>query len=161
MGFVAFALFLLWETILAMRLSREEQKCTSPLLFSSALGAVFSINRFSHSTRRTRFPRLKNFQTIIKDPAFAIESLPAEKEQNWRGNWLKHTKHTNILHFAIANVCALMQNWCTHEDALKLPQKVNILNPFITLAVILTASSHARFTSNQILARQGTSPLYQ
>ena len=161
MGFVDFALLLLWETILAMRFSREEQKCTSPPLFSSALGAVFSINRFSHSTRRTRFPRLKNFQTIIKDPAFAIESLPAEKEQNWRGNWLKHTEHTNILHFATASICALMQNWCTHEDASKLPQKVNILNSFITLAVILTASSHARVTSNQIWARQGTSPQYQ
>ena len=161
MGFVDFALLLLWETILAMRFSREEQKCTSPPLFSSALGAVFSINRFSHSTRRTRFPRLKNFQTIIKDPAFAIESLPAEKEQNWRGNWLKHTEHTNILHFATASICALLQNWCTYEDALKFPQKVNILNPIITLAVILLASSHARVTSNQIWARQGTSPQYQ
>ena len=50
---------------------------------SWALGAVFSINRFLHSRSRTRFPRLKNFQTIIKDPAFAIESLRAEREQNW------------------------------------------------------------------------------
>ena len=48
----------------------------------SSLGAVFSINRFLHSTRRTRFPRLKNFQTIIKDPAFAKEPLRDEREQN-------------------------------------------------------------------------------